>query len=226
MALAIFDLDNTLIHGDSDFLWGQFLIHKNAVDPAFYEQANHQFHQDYLNGTLDIMQYQRFSLAPLTQYDLPTLNAWREAFVTDWIRPIYQHNAQAVVDTHRERGDALLIITATNSFITRPIAEMYGIPHLIGTDPEIINGRFTGEFLGTPSFQDGKITRLHQWLENRPDLSLEGSYFYSDSHNDLPLLAQVSHPYVVDGDPTLRNEAKVRAWPCLSFQASLQTTPD
>jgi HAD superfamily hydrolase (TIGR01490 family) len=216
MALAIFDLDNTLIHGDSDFLWGQFLIHKNAVDPAFYEQANHRFHQDYLNGTLDILQYQRFSLSPLTHYDMATLNDWRSEFVRDWIEPIYQPRAQEAVDAHRQNGDTLLIITATNSFITGPIGHLYGIDNLIGTDPEIVDDRFTGEITGTPSFQAGKITRLHEWLQDRSE-TLTGSHFYSDSHNDLPLLEQVSHPFVVDGDETLLTEARKREWPCLSF---------
>jgi HAD superfamily hydrolase (TIGR01490 family) len=217
MALAIFDLDNTLIAGDSDYLWGKFLIRKGAVEAEFFESENERFYAMYKAGTLDIMEYQHFSLKPLTQYDMDTLIAWHDEFMQTVIEPIYLPKAQALVDEHREKGDELLIITATNSFVTRPIGQMYGITNLIGTDPEMLDGRFTGEVDGVPSFQGGKVTRLKSWLEDR-HISLEGSYFYSDSHNDQPLLELVDNPVVVDADETLLKVAQRKNWPAISLR--------
>lgn len=217
MALAIFDLDNTLIKGDSDHLWGEFLIEKGVVDADTYHARNNQFYEDYKAGILDIMAYQRFSLQPLTQHDLSTLNEWHQEFMQSRIAPIYLSKAQAVVDQHRENGDTLLIITATNSFVTRPIGKLYGIHHLIGTDPIIKEGRFTGEVDGVPSFQDGKVTRLKAWLSQH-QMSLEGSYFYSDSRNDIPLLEAVETPIVVDADPYLSEYAEQKGWQAISFR--------
>lgn len=217
MALAIFDLDNTLIAGDSDYLWGKFLIRKGAVEAEFFESENERFYAMYKAGTLDIMEYQHFSLKPLTLYDMDTLIAWHDEFMQTVIEPIYLPKAQALVDEHREKGDDLLIITATNSFVTRPIGHMYGITNLIGTDPEMLDGRFTGEVDGVPSFQSGKVTRLKSWLEDR-HISLEGSYFYSDSHNDQPLLELVDNPVVVDADETLLKVAQRKNWPAISLR--------
>lgn len=217
MALAIFDLDNTLIHGDSDYLWGKFLIEQKAVDAEHFEKCNEAFYGDYQAGTLDIMAYQRFSLAPLTDYSMEKLIDWRKTFMQRYILPIYQNTAQAKVDQHRQQGDQLLIITATNSFVTRPIADLYGIEALIGTDPEIKDNRFTGEVVGTPSFQQGKITRLQVWLEQHQQ-DLTGSYFYSDSHNDIPLLEWVENPIMVDADPTLLAYGQTKNWTKLSFR--------
>ncbi|RUM91332.1 MAG: HAD-IB family hydrolase [Thiomicrospira sp.] len=217
MALAIFDLDNTLIHGDSDYLWGKFLVEKGVVDPDVYEKTNEQFYTDYKNGCLDIYKFQRFSLAPLTKHSMETLNAWHEEFMQHYIQPIYQDKAQALVDEHRSKGDQLLIVTATNSFVTRPIGELYGITELIGTEPEIVDNKFTGEVAGVPSFQEGKVTRLNDWLTEH-NQSLEGSYFYSDSRNDIPLLEIVDHPVIVDADEYLTQVAQERQWPSLSFR--------
>lgn len=217
MALAIFDLDNTLIHGDSDYLWGKFLIEKGVVDGEHYDKMNDAFYADYQAGTLDILAYQRFSLAPLTQHPMDTLIAWRKEFVHQVILPIYQEKAQAVVDQHRLNGDQLLIITATNSFVTRPIADLYGIDELIGTDPELKDNQFTGEVSGTPSFQQGKVTRLQEWLKDR-QLDLKGSSFYSDSHNDIPLLELVDTPIMVDADDALLAHGKSKNWQTLSFR--------
>lgn len=217
MALAIFDLDNTLIAGDSDYLWGQFLVEKGVVDAASYEKANDQFYLDYKNGVLDIMEYQRFSLKPLSKQPMDVLNDWHAEFMASHIAPIIQDKAQALVDEHKAKGDTLLIITATNSFVTRPIGQVYGIEQLIGTDPEIQDNRFTGEVDGIPSFQDGKVKRLETWLaENNHDL--KGSYFYSDSRNDLPLLEIVDNPVVVDGDDVLLAHAKENNWPSISLR--------
>lgn len=217
MALAIFDLDNTLIAGDSDYLWGKFLIQKGAVDAAFFEAENDRFYEMYKAGTLDIMEYQRFSLKPLTLFDMATLQTWHTEFMQTMIEPIYLPKAQALVDLHHNQGDELLIITATNSFVTRPIAERYGIRNLIGTDPEIVDGRFTGEVDGTPSFQNGKVIRLQEWLKAH-DQDLEGSYFYSDSHNDQPLLEVVDNPVVVDADATLLKTAAEKSWPSITLR--------
>lgn len=217
MALAIFDLDNTLIAGDSDYLWGKFLIQKGAVDAEFFESENERFYAMYKAGTLDIMEYQHFSLKPLTHYDMATLIGWHDEFMKQLIEPIYLPKAQALVDEHREKGDELLIITATNSFVTRPIGQMYGITNLIGTDPQVIDNRFTGEVDGVPSFQGGKVTRLKMWLAER-QMSLEDSYFYSDSHNDQPLLELVDYPVVVDPDETLLKVAQRKNWPAISLR--------
>lgn len=217
MALAIFDLDNTLISDDSDYLWGKFLIQKGVVDAESFNAANNQFYADYKAGCLDIMAYQHFSLKPLTEHTMATLNAWHLAFMNDYIKPNYLQKAQACVDQHRANGDTLLIITATNSFVTRPIAQLYGIENLIGTEPEIINDHFTGKVIGIPSFQEGKVTRLNDWLtENKFDLS--GSYFYSDSRNDIPLLDIVDYPIAVDADDFLADYAIKKGWQSISFR--------
>lgn len=216
MALAIFDLDNTLIKGDSDYLWGEFLIQKGAVNADVFQAENERFYKEYKKGTLDIFEYQHFSLGILAQYDLDILKQWQQEFLSSTIQQILQPKAQACVDKHRQQGDTLLIITATNSFVTRPIGQFYGIENLIGTDGEIKNKRFTGQVLGTPSFQNGKVLRLNEWLEKHP-FDLNEAYFYSDSRNDLPLLEKVGHPIVVDGDETLLTVAKQKSWPAISF---------
>ena len=217
MALAIFDLDNTLIAGDSDYLWGQFLVEKGAVDAEYFKAKNEQFYADYQQGKLDIMAYQQFSLAPLTQQTMTTLRHWHEQFMTQYIQPILLPKAQAQIEQHRNQGDTLLIITATNSFVTRPIAKHYGIDHLIGTDPEIEDNKFTGKVQGIPSFQEGKVIRLQQWLKAH-NQTLAGSTFYSDSHNDLPLLKTVDHPIAVDPDNTLKAYAQQHQWPIISLR--------
>lgn len=221
MALAIFDLDNTLIAGDSDYLWGKFLIDQGVVNAKAFDAENERFYQEYRNGTLDIMAYQRFSLAPLTQQTMATLNSWHANFMQNVIEPIILPKAQDLVNEHKAKGDTLLIITATNSFVTRPIGLRYGIENLIGTDPEIINHQFTGEVSGTPSFQEGKVLRLNKWL-NEHDFDLSEAYFYSDSRNDLPLLEKVGNPVAVDADPTLLKTAQDRNWPIISLRPLLE----
>lgn len=218
MSLAIFDLDNTLIANDSDFLWGQFLVDQGIVDKAYYEQANIKFYADYQQGNLDIEAFLRFSLKPLADHDSAALYQWRQQFIDDIIQPIMLQPAQELVNWHRQRGDTLLIITATNRFVTAPIAELYGISHLLATTPEKINGQYTGEFLGIPCFQSGKVSLLQQWLVENPQESLEGSWFYSDSHNDLPLLQQVTNPVAVDPDDKLQTVANQRGWPIISLR--------
>lgn len=217
MPLAIFDLDNTLIAGDSDYLWGEFLVQNQLIDAKEYQEQNQRFYQQYKEGTLDIYEYQAFSLKPLSEHPIEQLQAWHNEFMKIMIEPIMLPKAQSAIEKHKSKGDQLLIITATNSFITRPIGLKLGIDQLIGTEPEKINGQYTGRVAGTPSFQKGKITRLNQWLNQNP-ISLEGSFFYSDSHNDLPLLEIVTHPIAVDADETLSQVAQQRGWEHVSFR--------
>lgn len=217
MALAIFDLDNTLIANDSDYLWGEFLVKNGYVDADAFAEQNAQFYEDYKAGTLDIMAYQRFALKPLSEQPMETLNQWHAEFMETFIEPIILPKAQALVDKHKAAGDRVMIITATNTFITRRIGLRYGIAELLGTNGEIINNRYTGEVAGTPTFQAGKVTRLNDWLKQENE-TLNGSYFYSDSHNDLPLLEIVDHPVVVDGDDKLLAVAKTRNWPTISLR--------
>lgn len=217
MSLAIFDLDNTLLGGDSDYLWGQFLVEQGLVDGEHYERENQRFYDDYEAGTLDIYQYQAFMLQPLTLHPLAEMLAWRERFMEEKIQPILLPRADELLNQRRAAGDILLIITATNRFITAPIAERFGVPHLLATEPEVINGRYTGRTVGIPCFQQGKVERLNAWLtETGSDLT--ESWFYSDSHNDLPLLNRVTHPVAVDPDATLARHAQERGWPIISLR--------
>ncbi|MDX1453361.1 MAG: HAD family hydrolase [Oleiphilaceae bacterium] len=217
MALAIFDLDNTLIGGDSDHAWGEFLVEQGIVDGEHYRRANDKFYEDYKQGCLDIYEYLEFALAPLAQHDPEQLIAWRKAFFSQKIKPLMLPKAEALVDTHREKGDTLLIITATNRFVTEPIAEALNIPHLIATEPEMQGQRYTGGVSGTPSFQQGKIKRLEEWLEGM-NSSMDDAYFYSDSHNDLPLLERVHNPIGVDPDDQLRAICETNNWPIISLR--------
>jgi len=217
MALAIFDLDNTLIAGDSDYLWGEFLVKNGYVDAGEFAEKNAQFYEDYKSGNLDIMAYQRFALKPLSEQSMETLNEWHAQFMETFIEPIILPKAQALVDVHKAKGDRVMIITATNTFVTRRIGIRYGIHELLGTNGEIKNQRYTGEVEGIPTFQGGKVTRLNEWMK-RENETLEGSYFYSDSHNDLPLLELVDHPIVVDGDEKLTAAAKQNNWPIMSLR--------
>lgn len=217
MPLAIFDLDNTLLNGDSDHLWGQFLIELGVVDRVSYERANDGFYRDYREGCLDIMAFLAFSLRPLAAHPRSQLDAWHRRFMAEKIEPLITEAAQKLVESHRSAGDTLLIITATNSFVTAPIAERLGIPNLIATNPEHEDGQFTGRVAGIPSFREGKVTRLQAWLEVHP-MALDSAVFYSDSHNDLPLLELVAHPVVVDPDDKLAAHARSQAWPIISLR--------
>ncbi len=218
MSLAIFDLDNTLIAGDSDFLWGQFLVEQDIVDGDEYEQANNKFFQDYQSGTLDISEYLEFALKPLADNSFETLIEWRKQFVEKKIKPLILPKAQQRIDWHKEKGDTLLIITATNRFVTEPTATLYGIDHLLATNPEMKDGQYTGQVEGTPCYQDGKIVNLDQWLsEGRESLATE-SWFYSDSMNDIPLLQQVDNAIAVDADQTLTKKAEQEGWLITSFR--------
>lgn len=217
MRLAIFDLDNTLIAGDSDHSWGEFLVQKNLVEAQAYAQANNRFYQEYKAATLDIHEYLRFSLAPLTRYTLDELAVFHQEFMRDYIEPMLQPKAQALLQHHRAQGDYLLIITATNSFVTHPIATRLGVDDILASDAEIVDGRYTGKGTGTPCFQGGKVIRLHEWLKEK-NYNLEDAYFYSDSINDLPLLEQVPNPVAVDPDERLEKIALERGWLVMSLR--------
>ncbi len=217
MSLAIFDLDNTLLGDDSDYLWGQFLIEQGLVDGEDYERENQRFYDAYRAGTLDIQEFLAFMLRPLAEHPLENLLAWRERFIEDKIRPILLPKALELLARHRDAGDTLLIITATNRFITAPIAELLDVPHLLATEVELADGRYTGRSFGIPCFQHGKVERLSEWLAETGH-DLDQSWFYSDSHNDLPLLGRVRYPVAVDPDAVLAQHARERGWPIISLR--------
>ena len=217
MALALFDLDNTLLAGDSDYLWGVFLAEQGIVDADFYEQENQRFYDEYKLGTLDIFEFLAFSFKALTENDAPTLRQLQQQFLTERIRPIMSPASFELIEKHRAAGDTLMVITATNSFVTAPIVKAFGIENLLATEPEVIDGKYTGKVDGTPCFQDGKVKRLNTWMKEN-NMNLENSWFYSDSHNDLPLLKLVDHPVVVDGDEKLLEYAKTQGWAITSLR--------
>ena len=217
MSLAIFDLDNTLLSIDSDHAWGEFLLEQGAVDPVAYREANERFMADYNAGTLDMAAFLEVALKPLAENTPEQLAAWHQQFMASKIEPHILPKAEELLARHRTKGDTLLIITATNRFITAPIAERLGVDDLIAVDPEMIDGRYTGRVSGVPSYREGKVTRLKQWLEDQ-DFTMDGAWFYSDSHNDLPLLEQVEHPVAVDPDDTLREVAETRHWRIMSLR--------
>ncbi len=218
MSLAMFDLDNTLIGGDSDYLWGEFLCEKGIIeDTVSFQKMNEYFYQQYEVGKLDIYAWAEFSFKVLTEYSIDELNHLRQNFIQQKIEPIFLDKAQSCINQHKENGDTVLVITASNTFITAPIAEMYGINHLLATEPEFKDGRFTGKVSGVPCFQSGKIDNLMPWIEKH-NKNLKGSYFYSDSHNDLPLLELVDNPVAINGDPRLTSTANKNGWPNLDWR--------
>ena len=217
MAIALFDLDNTLIAGDSDYLWGCFLVEQGIVDKGLYERKNRRFYDQYRVGELDIHEFLDFQLRPLSEHPVETLQQWRRQYIEEKITPILLPKAQALIDRHRQQGDTLVVITATNQFITGPIVELFDIPHLLATEADIIDDRYTGKVSGIPCFQNGKVTRLSDWLEENRH-SLDNSWFYSDSHNDLPLLNRVTHPVAVDPDEVLEEHARTNDWPIISLR--------
>jgi HAD superfamily hydrolase (TIGR01490 family) len=224
MHLAIFDLDNTLLAGDSDYLWGQFLVEQGLVDAATHGKENKRFYDEYHAGTLDINAFAAFSLAPLVRHGASHLAQLRPKFVAEVIQPIIATGALPLLERHRAQGDRLLIMTATSRFITEPIAELLGVDQLIATDPEIVAGQYTGRIEGIPNFKDGKVRRLQQWRAQQSQ-TFDSTTFYSDSHNDLPLLRIADHPVAVDPDETLRIEAERCGWPVISLRAgSLKTS--
>ncbi|MBJ7538901.1 HAD family hydrolase [Marinomonas transparens] len=217
MTLAIFDLDGTLLSGDSDYNWGQFLVEKGLVDTQTYQAANDKFFAQYQSGTLDIHEYLAFSLAPLTQFSSTELTKLHKTFMAEKVQPMMQEKATDLIKHHKNQGHYLLMITATNQFVTGPIGDALGMDHIIAPVPEVVEDRYTGKIVGVPSFHEGKVIRLNQWLKET-GYSMEGSYFYSDSRNDLPLLELVTHPIAVDADETLAEIAKERGWQHISLR--------
>ena len=217
MRLAIFDLDNTLLAGDSDYLWGEFLVEQGLVDGQAYARDNRRYYEAYLAGTLDIVAFAAFSLAPIVKYGAAKLAALRPRFVAEKIEPIVAAGTPALLERHRAQGDHLLITTATNRFITEPIAELLGVTDLIATEPEVVAGRHTGRIAGVPNFRDGKLERLGLWKALQTQ-TFSGMTVYSDSHNDLPLLRAADQPVAVDPDAQLRDEAQRRGWPIISLR--------
>ena len=217
MALAIFDLDNTLIAGDSDHGWGEFLVTEQLVDAQRFQQANDQFYADYVAGDLNIFAYLEFSLQPLTSMSMDELAQLHQQFMRQVIEPMQLPKARALLQQHRDAGDRLLIITSTNRFIVEPICQSLGVNELLPTDAEIVNGRYSGKVVGTPTYKEGKVTRLNSWLQEQ-DETLDGSWFYSDSINDLPLLLEVDHPVAVDPCPALQQIAEEKNWPIISLR--------
>jgi HAD superfamily hydrolase (TIGR01490 family) len=223
--LALFDLDYTLLPCDSDYEWGQFLARIGVVDSEHYAKQNECFYQDYKDGTLDIHAFLRFALKPLSEHSRAQLKDWHDAFMKEVIHGQLRQSALDLVKRHQDAGDLCCVITATNSFVTRPIVESFGIKHLIATEPATIDNdplaNYTGQVKGIPNFREGKVRNLHTWLTTQ-DLSFDQmphSYFYSDSMNDLPLLEEVSNPVATNPDERLRNEAHQRHWPILELFA-------
>ena len=222
MNLALFDLDNTLLAGDSDFEWAQFLITKGVVDREIQEAKNIAFYDQYKDGTLDINEFLAFQLAPLTRHPRAELDAWHCEYMDRHIRPLIGDKARQLVHDHLANGDLCAVVTATNSFVTRPIVSEFGIPHLIGTVAavDVENGAFSGSPRGTPSFRDGKIERVESWLESLGLWwgSFSDSFFYSDSHNDLPLMGKVRTPVAVDPDQTLHRHSSEMGWKIITLR--------
>lgn len=218
MRLALFDLDNTLLAGDSDFEWAQYLIEQGVLDREVYEARNQAFYDQYKAGSLDIHEFLDFQLRPLARHPRAQLDAWHRDYMARKVIPMVAPGAAALLDRHKEH--VRIIVTATNSFVTAPIARHLGVAHLIATEPEQRDGQFTGRVAGTPSFKEGKVTRLEEWLagQGKTWADVTESWFYSDSLNDLPLLAHVRHPVAVDPDATLRAHAQARGWPVISLR--------
>lgn len=220
MNLVLFDLDKTLLNGDSDFEWAQFLMEKGVIERELYEPKNLLFFEQYKMGTLNIIEFLDFQLAPLSRHSRKVLDEWHREFMQNKVLPMIMKPARDLVALHREAGDVCVIITATNSFVTAPIAQEFGVEHLIATEPEQRDGEFTGRVSGIPSFREGKIARLQDWMAQHgwSWASFADSWFYSDSLNDLPLLAKVKHPVAVDPDDTLRAHAVQSGWPIMSLR--------
>jgi HAD superfamily hydrolase (TIGR01490 family) len=219
MKLALFDLDHTLLPLDSDQSWGEFTLELGWVDPATFQARNNAFYADYQAGCLDIHDYVRFSTAAIREQGAAAAAEAHALFMERVIRPALLPPALDLVATHRNRGERLVMVTATNEFITRPIAQAFGMEVLLAV--ELVRdetGFFTGDIAGVPTLREGKVTRVQQWLEAQ-GLSLQDveATFYSDSMNDLPLLEQVQHPVVTNGSPALKQIALARGWRILDL---------
>ena len=214
MTLALFDLDNTLLNGDSDHGWGIFLGEIGVLDALQQQQKQDDFYAQYQAGELDIMEFLKFQLAVLAQHPIADLLAWRDEYIKSVVQPMLDSGKPELLEKHRELGHELLIITATSDFITRPIADLLEVETLIATTAEFTDGVYTGGVSGTPCYQSGKVTRLNEGMaENNKDL--RDRWFYSDSYNDLPLLRLCAHPVAVTPDTQLRKHAEKFNWPII-----------
>ena len=223
MTLALFDLDNTLLNGDSDHAWGEFIVEQGLVNRDQHQRTNERYYQQYLAGKLDIGEFLQFQLKLLSEHSMDKLIRWRDHYLQQKIEPMIHETAISLVNNHREKGHRLVIITSTNSFLTRPIAQRFGIDELIATEPEIKGERYTGSYIGTPCFQQGKVERLHRWLEKENE-SLAESWGYSDSHNDIPFLKTCSNPVAVNPDPKLLDYARLHQWPVIELSTHNNAT--
>ena len=217
MKFALFDLDHTLLDGDSDHLWGRFLVRQGVLDGERFAATNARYYADYRAGRLDIHEFLAFGLRPLADHEPGQLQRWRSRFVAENIRPRITAAARELVTGHRDAGHTPVIITATNRFVAEPVAAEFGIAHLIATEPEQQGGRYTGRVQGVPCFREGKVQRFEQWLDERR-WQADETWFYSDSHNDLPLLQRVQHPVAVNPDEELARVAAERGWPVLALR--------
>ena len=220
MIFALFDLDHTLLDGDSDYLWGRFLVSQGVWDEVEFAVANARYAAEYRSGRLDIHEFLEFGLRPLKDHEPEQLLHWRARFVAERIRPRIPAASHELIRRHTDSGHVVVIITATNRFVTEPIAVELGVGHLIATDPERVGERYTGRIVGLPCFREGKVQRFQQWRETQGYPQGE-TWFYSDSHNDLPLLRQVQHPVAVNPDEVLARFAAEQGWPVLELRLAL-----
>jgi len=225
LILAIFDLDDTLLSGDSDHAWFEFLCDENLIDGARYRKENERFYGQYREGALDVDGYLKLVCSLLAGLDQSQVCSYRARFVKERIKPLMQHKAAELVAHHRDQSHLLLVITSTLDFIVQPIVDLFGIPYLIAPQAERAEGAFNGRFVGVPSYREGKVTRLRSWLAER-EIKVEESYFYSDSHNDIALLEEVTHPVVVDPDATLRRHAEEKGWRIISLRDTDEKLPE
>lgn len=222
MNLALFDLDHTLIPIDSDYEWGQFLCRVGAVDREAFTARNQDFYRQYQQGTLNPVEYLEFAFGTLKRFPRAQLDAWHAQFMDEVIRPAMRKEARALVEEHRQAGELVAIITATNRFVTGPIAQAFGIDHLIAAEPELTaGGEITGRLVGTPPYGPGKVTNMHAWLASMGKTlgDFERSTFYSDSQNDIPLLSIVTHPVATNPNAALARHAEAQGWPILKLFA-------
>lgn len=222
LQLALFDLDHTLLDGDSDSLWFEFLAEHGAIDAQLMRAERARHSRDYHAGRLDVTAYYNLTLQPLASHALEQLCAWRAVFMRERILPHITPASRGLLQQHRDAGHTLAIVTATNRFVTEPIAAELHVPHLLATEAEFSGGRYTGRLAGAPCFREGKLAHLQRWLQQRQQAPLE-TWFYSDSHNDLPLLEHVDHPVAVDPDPVLTQIAAQRTWPVVSLRRNDDT---
>ena len=218
MNIALFDLDNTLINGDSDHEWGNYLVENNYVDSKSYKEKNNMFFEEYKKGTLCPREFALFSYEPLTKYSYKTLLEIREKFFKDKILPLILPKAIDLVNHHKKKGDIIAIVTATNSFISKVSANFFQITHLLASEPEFINNKFTGNLQGEPCYQEGKVYKVKEWIKKNNFSNYDEIYFYTDSHNDLQLMEYCTIPVAVDPDETLNRISVKNKWEIISLR--------